>query len=154
MKHQLRYEQVLHAPMDKVWDFFTDASNLGKLTPKEMNMKVISKMSDNRIFQGMKISYFISPILMIPIFWQTEIITIEDRKQFIDIQRIGTFKLWKHTHSFIEKEEGVRMIDEVEYILPFGRFGNMFNDALVLKNLQDLFKFRAEICDELFNSKN
>ena len=152
MIHKLLQEQILNASIDKVWDFFTDAKNLNKLTPAEMNMKVVSDLENTRIFAGMKIAYFVSPLFKIPVYWQTEIIKVEEKTQFIDIQKKGPFKLWKHTHSFIEVNEGVKMIDEVEYELPFGQVGDLFHQPLVLKNLQSLFEYRKNICNQIFNS--
>lgn len=153
MKHQLRQEQILNTSIDIVWDFFTDAKNLKQLTPENMNMRVVSDLDNTRIFEGMKISYYVSPLFKIPVFWQTEIIKVDEKKQFIDIQKKGPFKLWKHTHSFESIQNGVKMIDEVEYELPFGQLGNIFHKPLVLKNLQELFEFRSKICNQIFNSK-
>lgn len=150
MKHKLYYEQHINASIDEIWNFFSDAKNLKELTPKEMNMKVISDLKVTELFEGMKIAYFVSPLFHIPVFWETEIIKVEDKHQFIDIQKKGPFRLWKHTHTFIEIDNGVKMIDEVEYELPFGRFGDLFHQPLVLNNLEDLFDYRKKICNEIF----
>ena len=150
MKHQLHFEQVIPASIDEVWNFFSDSRNLNLLTPPEMKMKLISDLSDYNLFEGMKISYYVSPILSIPIFWETEIIKVIQLKEFIDVQNKGPFKLWKHTHQFIPKDNRVLMIDDVEYILPFGKIGNLFHRSLVYQNLIDLFEFRKKACEEIF----
>ena len=150
MKHQLYFEQFLNADIDTVWDFFSDARNLEKLTPPKMNMKVLSKLDRYQLFQGMEISYFVSPLFSIPVYWKTEIIKVDNKKEFIDIQSKGPFKLWKHTHQFIEKENGVLMIDSIVYELPFGKIGDIVNKPFVLKNLNELFEYRQSVCNNLF----
>ena len=117
MKHQLYFEQFLNADIDTVWDFFSDARNLEKLTPPKMKMKVISKLDHYQLFEGMEISYFVSPLFSIPVYWKTEIIKVENKKDFIDIQVKGPFKLWKHTHQFIEQENGVMMTDSIAVLV-------------------------------------
>lgn len=150
MKHQLKFEQFIPAPIDEVWNFFSDAKNLKTLTPEEMKMKVISELPNTKLFEGMRIAYYVSPLFKIPIFWETEIIKVNNQKQFIDIQLKGPFKSWKHTHTFIAVKDGVQMIDEIEYELPLGSFGNLFHRPFVLKNLNNLFEYRKNICLKLF----
>lgn len=150
MIYQLRFEQFIPATLDEVWNFFSNAKNLSVLTPKEMNMKVVSELSQSQLFEGMQIAYFVSPLFRIPIYWETEIIKVEQKHQFIDIQRRGPFKIWHHTHTFIELDNGVKMIDEIRYQLPLGIIGNLFHKPLVRQNLLDLFAFRKDVCESLF----
>jgi len=150
MKQQLKFEQFIPEKIETVWDFFSDSNNLLELTPKSMNMKVISDLKETKLFEGMLIQYYISPLFKIPIYWETEIIKVEKCNQFIDIQTKGPFKFWKHTHTFIEKGNGVLMIDTIEYELPFGFLGDLVHKPLVLKNLLELFEYRRKICEEKF----
>jgi len=150
MIHQLHYEQYISASIDDVWDFFSDANNLKKLTPPEMNMKVVSALKNTQLTECMKIAYFVSPLFKIPVYWETEIIKVEAKQQFIDIQLKGPFKLWQHTHTFVATENGVLMVDDIQYELPFGPFGELFHQPLVKKNLLNLFEYRKKVCTEIF----
>jgi len=150
MKHHLYFEQYLNADIDSVWNFFSDARNLQKLTPPKMKMKVISSLDNYQLYEGMEISYFVSPLFSIPVYWKTNILKVEEKRLFIDIQEKGPFKCWKHTHQFIEKDHGVLMIDKIEYELPFGKIGDLMNKPLVLKNLNELFEYRQNVCNNLF----
>jgi len=153
MIHQLHFEQIIPAPLDEVWDFFSDAKNLSVLTPKEMNMKVISELGEGQIFEGMEIAYFVSPLFRIPMYWKTKIIKVQAKHQFIDVQQKGPFKLWHHTHTFTEVENGVLMTDDIQYQLPFAPLGDLVHKPLVRKNLLDLFEHRKKMCDSLFPKK-
>lgn len=153
MKHHLKFEQIIPTSIDEVWSLFSDAKNLKNLTPKEMNMKVITDLKETKLFEGMRIAYYVSPLFKIPVFWETEIIKVKEQHQFIDIQLKGPFKSWKHTHTFKKIGDKVKMIDEIEYELPLGFVGDLFHKPLVLKNLNALFTYRKGICEELFKNK-
>lgn len=152
MKHYLKFEQIIPASINVVWNFFSDAKNLKTLTPEEMNMKVITELKDTQLAEGMRIAYYVSPLFKIPVFWETEIIKVKKQSQFIDIQLKGPFKSWKHTHTFVQIGVEVKMIDEIEYELPLGFIGNLFHKSLVLNNLNSLFEYRKGICSEIFKT--
>lgn len=152
MKHYLKFEEVIPASLDEVWNFFSDAKNLLVLTPKDMNMKVITELENTKLFEGMRIAYYVSPLFKIPVFWETEILKVEEQHQFIDIQLRGPFKSWQHTHTFMKIGDEVKMIDEIEYELPFGFIGDLFHKPIVLRNLKSLFEYRRDICSEIFKT--
>jgi Uncharacterized conserved protein len=150
MKHHLHYEQFLEASMEEVWNFFSNANNLETLTPPKMKMNVRTKLANPIVYKDMRIAYTVAPLFGIPVFWETKIIEVEVHSYFIDIQRRGPFKSWKHTHTFIQQENGVMMNDDIEYELPLGKLGDFFHQPLVLKNLKELFVYRQQICKEIF----
>ncbi|WP_322970482.1 SRPBCC family protein [Faecalibacter sp. LW9] len=151
MKHHLEYEQFIDAPIEEVWTFFSDAKNLKVLTPDHMKMIVRSNLPKTQLFEGMRIVYTISPLFRIPVYWETEILKVVHQSYFIDIQRKGPFRSWKHKHTFIQKGEGVLMKDEIVYELPLGWLGELFHQPLVLNHLKALFQYRKEICLQIFN---
>lgn len=153
MIHQLYREQQLNCTIDEAWKFFSSANNLSKITPKEMNFIVRTKLSDDAIYEGMIIDYYVSPLLNIKMSWQTKIIEVNDRKSFTDFQEKGPYKLWNHHHEFIENENGVLMKDTVDYELPLGFLGEIAHVLLVKKKLKHIFDYRTQVLDKMFNHK-
>ncbi|WP_312089771.1 SRPBCC family protein [Chryseobacterium sp.] len=153
MIHQLYREQQLNCTIDEAWKFFSSANNLSKITPKEMNFIVRTKLSDDAIYEGMIINYYVSPLLNIKMSWQTKIIEVNDRKSFTDFQEKGPYKLWNHHHEFIENENGVLMKDTVDYELPLGFLGEIAHVLLVKKKLKHIFDYRTQVLDKMFNHK-
>ena len=51
----------------------------------------------------------------IPLRWQSEITEWNPPHAFVDVQRRGPYRLWRHTHTFDETEGGVVVGDSVEY---------------------------------------
>ncbi len=148
--HHLKCEQTIPAPLKKVWDFFSDPKNLATITPPYMNFKVTSKALQKEMYPGQIITYKVSPILGIPMFWMTEITHVEKEKFFVDEQRKGPYKIWHHEHHFEEKEGVVLMTDLLHYQLPLAGLGDVAHALFVRKQLKGIFNFRMEKVKELF----
>lgn len=151
MKKIITFEQEFNAPMDEVWNFFTDSNNLKLLTPAKMRLKFLDQFESPIIFEGMILRYNVSPIFYIPMYWETEIIAVKEKSYFVDVQKKGPFKSWKHTHQFQETAKGLKMTDQVEYEMPFGKIGDMVHDFTVKKQLQQMFQYRHIMCEKIFN---
>lgn len=153
MKRQLYREQQLNCDLQTAWDFFSSPMNLSKITPKNMAFTVLSEQSTDKIFEGMIIDYTVSPLFGIPLKWKTRITEVIPNKSFTDFQEKGPYKLWNHRHEFIPNENGVLMIDKVDYELPFGVLGNLAHRLFVKKKLDKIFNYRFHILEKLFNKK-
>ena len=151
MIHQIRTEQFLNTTLDNLWDFVTSPQNLKKITPKYMNFVIESENRLEKIYPGMIICYKVSPILKIPTTWVTEITHVKKNKLFVDEQRVGPYKIWHHEHLFRVEGEGVLMIDIVSYKLPFGIIGKLLNTLFIKNKIQDIFNYRFNKLDEIFN---
>ena len=152
MSYQLKREQQLNCDIERAWDFFSSPHNLSRITPKEMGFVVLSSLTDTAIYEGMTIDYTVSPVLGIPLKWQTEITAVNYQKNFTDFQKKGPYKLWRHHHEFIPNANGVLMKDTVDYELPFGFIGTIAHGLMVKKKLKDIFDYRRQVLEQLFNS--
>jgi ligand-binding SRPBCC domain-containing protein len=147
----LRREQLLPVDLITAWSFFSSPANLAKITPPEMGFKTLTSFKEGQeIHTGMLIDYKVKPLFGISMFWRTEIAEVQKPYLFIDIQLKGPYRLWEHTHTFTEKENGVLMQDVVKYQLPFGPFGVLANALLVRKKLESLFAFRKAAIERIF----
>lgn len=153
MIYQLHTKQQLNCDLDTAWDFFSSPHNLSKITHKEMKFNVLTKLSEEPIYEGMVIDYKVVPLLGIPMKWRTKITQVNPKVSFTDFQEKGPYKLWNHFHEFIPNEDGVLMKDTVDYELPFGILGNITHSLLVKQKVQSIFDYRYEVLEQLFNSK-
>lgn len=152
MKYQLYREQQLHCDIETAWHFFSSPMNLSKITPKDMGFTVLSDYNDEQIFEGMIISYTVSPLLKIPLKWRTRISQVQLNRSFTDFQEKGPYKYWNHFHEFIPNKDGVLIKDTVDYELPFGILGNIAHRIFVKKKLAQIFDFRYGVLEKLFNT--
>ena len=151
--YSLKYETFIPTTLDKAWDFFTSPLNLAKITPPDMNFVVTSEYEESdKVYPGMIITYFISPLFGIKLRWMTEITHLKGKEYFVDEQRFGPYALWHHQHHFKQVEGGIMMRDIVNYAIPFGFLGRMANTLFVKKKLKEVFSFREEAIGRLFGT--
>ena len=148
--YHLKTVQQIPVSLEKAWDFFSDPSNLSKITPSGMGFKILSEQTGQRMYAGQIIEYKVKPVLGIPVYWMTEITHVEEGKFFVDEQRFGPYSFWHHQHHFKENERGVEMTDLVHYGIPFGPLGDLANSLFVSRQLNQIFQFRFQAVEKLF----
>ena len=153
MHTQIIKKQLIKTDIDNLWDFMSSPKNLDKITPKEMRFNIISNNGNKKMYEGMIITYTVTPLLNIPLNWITEITHIKKNKYFVDEQRIGPYKMWHHEHIFEQKEDGILMTDIITYVPPMGVLGKLANFLFINKKVNRIFDYRKKIIDQLFNEK-
>ncbi|MBN1387464.1 MAG: SRPBCC family protein [Bacteroidales bacterium] len=144
--------QILESGIDEAWDFFSDPSKLAEITPPHMGF-LITSGKPSRMYQGQIISYRIGILPLIKSNWVTEITTVVPGKYFIDEQRSGPYRIWHHEHHFTHTDKVVEMHDKVTYKIPLGPLGRMVHFLYIRKKLLNIFTYRYNKLDEIFNSK-
>ena len=148
--HVLQHSQLIRAGIAHAWDFFSDPRNLARITPPDLDFKVLTELPD-RIYPGMMIEYRVRPLLGIPARWVTEITHVEEGRFFVDEQRIGPYRIWHHEHRFVETADGrTEISDRVTYVLPFGPLGELVHPWIVRPQLAKIFSFREKAVAEIF----
>lgn len=148
MTYTLRREQWVARPIDEVFAFFADAQNLEKITPPWLDITVLS-MSTDSIKEGTVIRYRLQ-LHGIPFYWQTEICEWNPPHCFVDEQAKGPYKQWRHTHRFEAHGSRTKMIDEVQYSLPFGVLGRIVHAVKVRSDVYRIFDYRRSQIGGIF----
>lgn len=148
--HVFETEQFLPITIDKAWDFFSSPKNLAKITPPSMDFRILTQLEDNDIYEGMRISYRVKPMLGIPVKWETLISEVTAKTSFTDEQIKGPYKIWRHTHTFIPQENGVLMNDIVHYQLPLGWLGRLAEKLIVRGKIKSIFNYRTQVLNQIF----
>jgi ligand-binding SRPBCC domain-containing protein len=147
--HTLKRIQRLPITVEEAWNFFSSPENLKIITPPYMGFHIKSG-GESPMYAGMFIKYTVTPLLGISMKWVTEITHVEDKKFFVDEQRVGPYAIWHHEHHFKEIPNGVEMIDIVNYKLPFGIIGEWLEPVIVKRKVQEIFEYRNTKMLELF----
>lgn len=147
---QYKTEQWLPISVEEAWNFFSTPMNLASITPPELDFKILSDVNGKEIFKGMIIDYKVRPLFGIAVHWQTEICKVERPGYFTDRQLKGPYKVWEHTHYFVEQAGGVMMTDIVDYSLPFGIIGIFAHSLIIRKKIKKIFNFRHQTLEKLF----
>ena len=151
MIHYLHREQIVPAPIGKVWAYFCDPKNLNAITPPDMNFEIIAG-GDVEMYEGQIVEYRVEFIRGIRSLWLTEIAHVRENEYFVDEQRVGPYRFWYHEHRFETVADGVKMTDHVTYVAPFGFLGDAVNAVWIQKKLNGIFDFRHQKIAELFGS--
>ena len=145
MTHILEREQIIERPRTEVFDFFSDARNLERITPDFLNFRILTK-TPIEMKAGTLIDYRIR-LFGVPVKWRTRIDVFEPNVRFVDRQLSGPYRTWIHTHEFSDVDGGkaTKMIDRVEYEVPFGPLGGVVRALFVRRTLDRIFDHRAAV---------
>jgi ligand-binding SRPBCC domain-containing protein len=149
-RHRLERTQFVPAPRVQVFEFFSAAQNLERLTPPFVKFRILTPRPI-AMKRGQFIEYEIG-LGGIPMNWLTEIQLWQPNERFVDIQLRGPYRYWHHLHEFRDVPGGTEMRDVVDYELPLGPLGSMAH-ALVVKRLLDrIFTYRFEAIASTFSA--
>ena len=142
--YQKTSEMKINTSVDDIWDFISSPGNLKEITPPYMGFDILNDDLPNKMYPGMIISYMVKPLFGIKTKWVTEITHVQDKKYFVDEQRVGPYSIWHHQHIIEPIENGVLMKDIVSYSPPFGFLGRIANSLIIRKKLNEIFDFRTQ----------
>ena len=149
--YQLKRVQLIRAPLEEVWNFFSNSRKLADITPPNMHFVIKNDIYGKEMYAGQVIIYKVRPLFGIPVGWMTEITHVERLSFFVDEQRKGPYRLWHHQHHFKQLPGGVEMTDLVHYRLPLGILGNLAHATVVERKLTGIFEYRRQKIEEIFN---
>lgn len=141
-------EQIVEAPLDDVFAFFSQARNLEAITP-ELLQFTISKAPPG-MDRGAQIEYNLR-VRGVKVGWKTMIARWNPPHAFVDVQLHGPYALWQHTHSFTPVGGGVRLNDEVLYALPLAPLSRPA-ESFVRRDVEQIFAHRRKVIAERFGA--
>jgi ligand-binding SRPBCC domain-containing protein len=146
--HILTKTTIINKPLSEVFEFFSNAENLNKITPPDMQFKILTPLPII-IKKGTLIDYKIK-VSGIPFNWQTEITEWEPNKRFTDKQLKGPYRVWIHEHTFEEKDGKTIMNDHVQFLSPGWLLEPIINKLFIEKKVKGIFAYREKILTNLF----
>jgi ligand-binding SRPBCC domain-containing protein len=148
--YRLEREQWVPRPLASVFDFFSSAENLARLTPPWMGFRIRTPMPIE-MKAGAHLDYTIR-LAGVSMNWRTRITVWEPPHYFADIQERGPYTSWEHEHTFTERGEGVLVADRVNYALPLGPLGRAVHAVAVRTSLTAIFDYRFQRVRELMGA--
>jgi ligand-binding SRPBCC domain-containing protein len=140
-------EQLVRRPVNEVFAFFSDPSNLEAITPAWLSFRIIGQTTDE-IRSGTEFTYRLK-LYGIPLTWRSLITDWEPQRLFVDLQLQGPYAKWHHTHTFTSMNEGTLVRDRVIYRLPLGRFGQWVGGKIVESDVKRIFRHRQRRVKQL-----
>ena len=143
----LERSTILPYPIERVFDFFSEAENLESLTPPWLSFRILTPRPIH-MCEGALIDYQLR-LRGIPLGWRSEITVWEPPHRFVDEQRRGPYRLWAHEHRFTEVDGGTKVEDRVKYAV-LG--GSLVARLFVAPDVRRIFDYRQQRLRELFES--
>ena len=140
--HEFRCEMWLPQPREKVFNFFSDSTNLERITPPHLSFQVVRQNTET-IREGTRINYRLK-LHRVPFGWQSFITDWRPPQRFSDFQVVGPYWMWYHTHEFIEQDGGTLVVDHATYRVPFWVFGEILAAYWIRKDLEKIFLYRHD----------
>lgn len=146
---QLDCQQWLPRPLEEVFPFFAEAHNLERITPPWLRFQVLGE-GPIAMAVGSRIDYRLR-LRGLPMRWQSEITRWDPPHAFVDEQRRGPYRLWRHEHTFEASDGGTLACDRVTYAVPGGPGLELLVDALLVgPDVRRIFRYRQQALARLF----
>lgn len=140
--------QIVPARLEDVFDFFSRAENLQRITPEALRFEILTPLPiDMRV--GALIDYRLR-LNGLPIEWRTEITAWEPPYRFEDTQLRGPYRVWIHEHRFERHGDETRMSDRVDYLAPGWFLEPLIERLFVRGRVAAIFAHRARVIEEIF----
>lgn len=147
--YRLERTQQIQRPLDAVFSFFADATNLEAITPRFLRFRILSP-TPVEMRAGARIDYAMS-LFGMPVRWRTRITEWEPGVRFVDEQEAGPYAVWRHTHEFEPQGEATLVRDVVDYAVPLGPLGALAQLLFVRRTLGRIFDFRRDVTGRLLD---
>lgn len=149
--YELEREQWVPRPLTEVFDFFSRAEHLGRITPPWLNFRIRTPVPiEMRV--GALIDYTIR-LAGLPLAWRTRITHWQPESRFVDEQVRGPYAHWHHTHTFASHDRGVLVADRIRYALPLGPLGRVAHALALRPALCAIFDYRFRSIRELLGGR-
>ena len=137
-------ELEVPVPVDQLFSWHENPGAFERLTPPFEPVKVKKKkggIDGGEVHLQMKIG-------PIPLPWVARHHDYIKNQQFLDEQVSGPFALWNHAHLFEKIDaKSSKLIDEIDYKLPFGTIGKTFGGAFAEQKIKQMFAYRRNITE-------
>jgi hypothetical protein len=140
----LERRQVVPVDADEAFAFFANAWNLEAITPPWLRFRIVE--APPSLQRGSLLAYQLQ-LFRVPIRWQTEITEWRPPFRFTDVQRVGPYRRWEHTHRLTAVDGGTEIYDHVLYRLPCEPVAGLLAPVTVQRWLGAIFDYRARQID-------
>lgn len=137
----IRARGWVDAPVERVFAFFDDPANLGRLTPPPARIRLVDATpSPPRSGSVLEFRYGIGP--WTPLRWRVRLEQRVEGARFADTTLSGPMAQFDHVHAFTPARRGTWVSDEITYHVGPGGAPGVVADAVAGLVMRALFVYR------------
>lgn len=147
----LQISQVISAPRMEVFSFLCDPGQLPFLLQPKVDVQVLNPEIPLR--RGNELHFMMTRFgFTQSVRFQVDDILPGTRLVYRQVE--GLFASWAHAIKFEEHgKDSTRVVDLVDYELPFGLIGYLMDDVLIKSDLTSLLQLRLQKAREKFQDE-
>jgi ligand-binding SRPBCC domain-containing protein len=167
----IQFEQWVPVPLERVFLFFANPSNLPRIMPPQTGTELIrlklvpppgiaaerATATDRTPLAGVGseivTSFRVIPFLPFRANWTALITEFEWNHHFADVQKRGPFKSFHHRHELKAEvrgqASGTIVRDVINYDVGFGWLGTLAQKLVVSRQLRQTFAYRQQALERL-----
>ncbi|MGH3430376.1 MAG: SRPBCC family protein, partial [Mycobacteriales bacterium] len=140
---QLQFSSTVEAPVDEVFAWHDRLGALQRLLPpwEPVSATSLTPQLATPLTPGNRVKLTLSLPGALGPHWIAEHTRYDPPHEFREVMAEGPLRSWEHTHRFEAVPGGTRVIDELEFELPFGSLGQLMEKP-VSRRLRQMFAYR------------
>lgn len=142
---------MIEAPTDQVFDL-SRSVEIHAASMAKSREQAVGGVTEGMLELGEEVTWRARHFGM-TFHMRTQIIDADRPNRFIDEQVKGPFKTWWHLHEFESSPTGTRMVDRIEYELPFGVFGWIADKLILKRHMTGLMEERNQYIKKVAESQ-
>jgi ligand-binding SRPBCC domain-containing protein len=143
-------ETVVHTTPAELFAFHELPDALQRLTPPWAHSRVLRHAES--LHAGARVEAEVRVLGVLRFRLDVVHTRYEPPQLFEDQQTRGPFRKWRHQHIIEPHPDGAKLIDDIEFDLPFAPFSRWVAPLLVYPRLRRLFAFRHRVTRDYFRN--
>lgn len=139
----------LPCSIEDAFDLTASPEGIRKISPPEMQLYFTS--APDKYAMGARIEFKVSAMGLVREIIH-EVTAFNEPDSFTEQQVTGPFQHWIHEHLYERNDNGVIVIDRIEFLPPGGVAGMIMNAKKIRENLEDGFDYRHDQLERHFGA--
>ncbi|MEX0742105.1 MAG: SRPBCC family protein [Phycisphaeraceae bacterium] len=151
-RYVLETSQRFSRSREELFEFFSDPSNLGRITPPWLDFRILTPLPID-VCEGAQITYRLR-LHHVPINWLTRITQWQPPHRFVDEQLAGPYRCWVHEHRLVEEGGQTIMYDRVQFLTRGPRaLRHLVHRLFVNQRVREIFAYRQGCLSDLLGGE-
>ena len=133
------FSSSIEAPVQALFDWHTRPGAFDRLTPTWETVRIVSREGGLEAGARLHLQLALGPLRL---NWIAVHTSCTPPTGFVDQAERSPFASWKHEHRFEPDGATSRLVDIIEWRVPFGRLGALFGNRVARRRIERMFAQR------------